>query len=110
MWLWLPVKVALWALIVMVVWGSLPATFLSPGSVSLQAAELAEPREGSGVIDYIDGDRIIIDDSAYKLSELVVYYKDYSLQEQVSSSRFKVGKMVGYTVHTDGEIIELWLE
>jgi hypothetical protein len=110
MWLWLPVKAALWALMVMIAWGSLPATFVSPGPVSVQAVELAEPREGSGNIDYIDQDRIVIDDSAYLLSELVVYYKNSYLREQVASSKFKVGRKVGYTVHTNGEIIELWLE
>ncbi len=109
-WLWLPVKAALWALLALVACGVLPATSVSPGPVSVQALELAEPREGSGIIDYIDEDRIVIDDSAYLLSELVVYYKNSYLREQVASSRFKVGRQVGFTVHTNGKIIEIWLE
>jgi hypothetical protein len=111
-WLWLTVKVALWALMVMIAWGGLPApaTFVSSGPASVQAVELAEPREGSGTIDYIDAERIVIDDTAYLLSELVIYYKSSYLREQVASSRFKVGRKVGYTVHTNGRIIELWLE
>jgi hypothetical protein len=109
-WLWLPVKTALGAIMVMIAWGGLPATFVSPGPASVQAVELAEPREGSGIIDYIDENRIVIDDTAYLLSELVVYYKSSYLREQVARSRFKVGRKVGYTVHTNGRIIELWLE
>jgi len=109
-WLALPVKTALWALLALFACGVLPATSISPGPVSLQAAELAEPREGSGVIDYIEADRIVIDDYGYKLSELVVYYRDFTLRDQAPRSRFKIGKMVGYTVHTDGKIIEIWLE
>jgi len=109
-WIALPVRAALWVLLALVACGVLPATSISPGPVSLQAAELAEPREGSGVIDYIEEGKIVIDDTGYKFSELVVYYRDYSLQDQVPRSRFKVGKMVGYTVHTDGKIIEIWLE
>jgi hypothetical protein len=109
-WLWLPAKAALWALMVMIAWGGLPATLVSPGPASVQAVELAEPREGSGIIDYIDENRIVIDDSGYMLSELVVYYKNSRLREQVAKSRFRVGKKVGYTIHTNGEIIELWLE
>jgi hypothetical protein len=109
-WLALPVKATLWALLALVACGFLPATSVSPGPVSLQAAELAEPREDSGVIDYIEEGRIVIDDTGYKFSELVVYYRNSSLQDQIPRSRFKVGKIVGFTVHTDGKIIEIWLE
>jgi hypothetical protein len=109
-WLWLPVRAALGALILMIAWGGLPATFVSTGPAPVQAVELSEPREGSGIIDYIDEGRIVIDDTAYLLSELVVYYKNSYLREQIAGNRFKVGRKVGYTVHTDGKIIELWLE
>ena len=53
---------------------------------------------------------IVIDDSGYALSPLAVFYIDFRLSDQASRSLFTVGKRVGFTVNTDGEIIELWLE
>jgi len=62
---------------------------------------------GTGKIDSLKDDHIVIDDTTKRLSHHVKYYRKGGIQ--VRGSYFKVGTKVGYVTDSKGKIISLWL-
>ena len=62
---------------------------------------------GTGHIDIMEKEKLVIDDCSKELSSRVQYYKPGP--KKISKSAFSVGSRVGYVEDRNGEIISLWL-
>jgi len=62
---------------------------------------------GTGRIESLEKDRIVINDTPYRLSPRVKYYKQG--RKKMSRSSFKEGTYVGYVTNSKREIVSLWL-
>ena len=70
--------------------------------------ETWKPLGGVGVIDRLEGDEIVIDDSFYRLASDVNYYQSHKMLTFALRSSFTVGKWVGFKLNDDGKIGALW--
>ena len=63
--------------------------------------------DGSGRIDRIAADEVVINDSLFGLSPEVEYHT--KITRNASSAWFKEGKFIGYITNSRREIVSLWL-
>jgi hypothetical protein len=63
--------------------------------------------DGTGRIDSLENDQIVINDMQKRLSPRVEYYRQGRIKTKRSS--FSIGAKVGYIANSKGEIISLWL-
>ncbi len=70
-------------------------------------ARFAVQFNGTGRLDKIDKDYIVIDDRLIRFSPLARFYK--GTRTTTTRSSFGVGANVGYVINSKGEIISLWL-
>ena len=91
------------------------AVFLSPASYAQPQgkAEWVLPKyypdkfDGTGRIDRIAKDEIVINDCWYGFSPFVEFATPK--RKHASRSQFRPGNFVGYTINSKKEIISLWL-
>jgi len=63
--------------------------------------------DGTGHIDRIGDNEIVIDDSLYKISPFVKYHTPGA--SNTSIGRFRAGDLVGFIKNSDNDVISLWL-
>ena len=63
--------------------------------------------DGTGRIDRISLDDVVINDCHFKLSPDIEYHTPTT--QNASSAWFKAGKIVGYMTQSKREIVSLWL-
>ena len=63
--------------------------------------------DGTGHIDRIGDNEIVIDDSLYRISSFVKYHTPKT--SNTSSGWFRAGDLVGFIKNSNNEIISLWL-
>lgn len=91
--------------------------FILWGGVSFAEDDEREPKElprhypmeltGTGKIDRIATDEIVIDDRLYGLSSNTTY--NIPTHNNVSKANFRVGQFVGYITDGNRQIISIWL-
>ena len=65
---------------------------------------------GAGTIDQITDNKVVINDSLFKMALGVKFYTNSKMNSYARRSRFKKGTHVGYEINKNGEVIAIWLE
>jgi hypothetical protein len=97
------------AFLVLGLWLPVPATYAKGEGEKARALPKHYPDkfDGTGRIDRITVDQIVINDTLYRLSP----YAEFATptRKHASISSFRVGNRVGYITNEKREIISLWL-
>ena len=90
-------------------WLPVPATYAQEHGEKARALPEHYPDKfnGTGRIDRITVDQIVINDTLYRLSPNAEFATP--TRKHASTSSFRVGNRVGYITNENREIISLWL-